>query len=213
MNEALYNFLSKKRMTSYCDQKEYLKNLELYKKIIKDILHIEICIRNLIDKQLSKKDPEWIKKPNFKDSYNQQINHFIEKNYSKDQIISKMNFGFWLFLIEDKNINVRNLMVDHKVFLKDWKKYSSFNLRDYKQKGIDTETILFLALRLIKDIRNRCFHSENLFKMVKNKPRITQSDLNRKIFLSIMPDNIESFVGDVLRSISKDVYDFIRFTP
>lgn len=124
-----------------------------------------------------------------------------------------MNFGFWLFLIEDKNINVRNLMADHKIFLKDWKKYSSFNLGDYKQKGIDTETILFLALRLIKDIRNRCFHSENLFKIVKNKPRITQTDSNQKIFLSVMPDNIESFVGDVLKSISEDVYNFIRFAP
>lgn len=62
MNETVYSFLSKKRMLSYCDQNEYLKNLELYRKIIKDILHIEICIRNLIDKQLSKKDAEWIKK-------------------------------------------------------------------------------------------------------------------------------------------------------
>ena len=66
-------------------------------------------------------------------------------------------------------------------------------------------------MNLIRVIRNRCFHWENLLKTRTNKgevyPRITTEF--RGTFIGIAPQNIEIFLIDVLKSFDEGLPNLI----
>ena len=68
-----------------------------------------------------------------------------------------------------------------------------------------------IVMSLILSIRNRCFHWENLLKTRINKgkvyPRITTNF--RGTIIGVAPQNIEKFLGDILKSFDEGLLRLI----
>ncbi|EEA8818564.1 hypothetical protein G4F72_001327 [Campylobacter upsaliensis] len=191
---------SKNRLQGYADTQEHEQNLYLIAQITHKIGILEIIIRNKIDSLLTSHNPHWLEATDFKDDL---------QKHTRDAIISRQSLGFWVKTADFHNIHAA---IFHTGFLEtlDFKKYyrknknrfnRTMNLRHYhKAKAI------LLLLRLI---RNRAFHFENLYKFVGNGyPRLNIQIINKRnegIYIAILPSKIIDFLNDVLMSFHIDL--------
>ncbi|RAX56083.1 hypothetical protein CCZ01_09800 [Helicobacter monodelphidis] len=207
----LERLLSLHRLSAYESVEQHFENMRLIGYIAPKILLIEICLRNLINEELSKELSDWIQKEDkAKDR---------DKNLSNDQLVSRQSLDFWCELFCQKKL--------HRIF-----KLKEFDLSRYDENNkdsikIDRKTYTIrehrkveIIINLVRTIRNRAFHCENLFKKRKIKrnqkeaiaPRITTKiNINDKaLYIGVMPDKIEVFLDDVLDMFNKDLNRFIN---
>lgn len=100
------------------------------------------------------------------------------------------------YMFDLKDMNFKNYHWDNKNFCRINGKKSNFS-------NLDKNIIVF---NLIRNIRNRAFHWENLLKvrMIDNipYPRITHKE--NETFIGVMPEKILDFLDDLIACIGND---------
>lgn len=186
--EIYQRLFSQKRLDSYADLKEHLDNFKLINSIAAKMGLIEIVLRNSIDYVVSINDNEWI------------LKSLLNTKLAHHQALSQQSLGFWLRVVDFYKIH--NQLFTNK-FLKslDFKRYFMGN----KNKGLRDYQKVSLLLLLFKNLRNRAFHFENLYKLNKdNKPRLSasiQNKNNQKMIINLATENIEIFLDDILMGL------------
>lgn len=198
--------LSLERLESYeGDLQKHFENLKLAQRIVKRLSILEIYLRNKLDYCLKRLvGEEWIKSEIALSIIKERGNISILQSH---QILSSLMLGELL-----KLINIYK--VEHYMFdLKDmdfrkyhWKNRNFFYIGERKSRFSNVEKVN-TALNLMRTIRNRAFHWENLLKTRTIKgvifPRITHSEKNST--LGIMPDKILVFLDDLISTIDNEV--------
>ncbi|WP_285818308.1 hypothetical protein [Helicobacter bilis] len=186
--EIYQRLFSQKRLDSYADLKEHLDNFKLINSIAAKMGLIEIVLRNSIDYVVSINDNEWI------------LKSLLNTKLAHHQALSQQSLGFWLRVVDFYKIH--NQLFTNK-FLKslDFKRYFMGN----KNKGLRGYQKVSLLLLLFKNLRNRAFHFENLYKLNNdNKPRLSasiQNKNNQKMIINLATENIEIFLDDILMGL------------
>lgn len=186
--EIYQRLFSQKRLDSYADLKEHLDNFKLINSIAAKMGLIEIVLRNSIDYMVSINDNEWI------------LKSLLNTKLAHHQALSQQSLGFWLRVADFYKIH--NQLFTNK-FLKslDFKRYFMGN----RNKGLRDYQKVSLLLLLFKNLRNRAFHFENLYKLNNdNKPRLSasiQNKNNQKMIINLATENIEIFLDDILMGL------------
>lgn len=111
-----------------------------------------------------------------------------------DQIVSRLSFGAWTTAMSsfyEKNRDCPPLIDLSVVSLKNYlSKNEDLTMKPFKQMGV--------VFDLVKKIRNRAFHLENMYKI--------KSGYGRYKFRIQMQD-IESFLDTVMKSFDRDFYE------
>ena len=178
-------------------------------------------MRNLLDCEKRQIDVDWlrnypnidisskIKKPETKPETNRTPSH--------TQLLSRLSLGEIIKIMNESN-DESNRMRSRIFSLQhlDFKRYDLSNRNFYKDvdnkpkfTNADKATIV---MNLIRVIRNRCFHWENLLKTRttpegKVYPRITTKF--RGTIIGVAPQNIEIFLIDVLKSFDEGLPNLI----
>ena len=200
--------LSAERLEGYeGDLDKHFANLKLAQRIVKRLSILEIYLRNKLDYCLKRLvGEEWIK-----DERSQKIikdkSSISTLELQSHQILSSLMLGELVKLINEYK-------VEHYMFdLKDmdfrkyhWKNRNFFYINGRKNM-FSNVTKVNIALSLIRTIRNRAFHWENLLKIRHINgmifPRITHSEKNST--LGVMPDKILEFLDDLIDTIDNEV--------
>ena len=198
IKEQYFLSLSKKRIDKYLNAvnnnfeyaiKLYEINLMLSKEFYTILSFFEIMLRNSINKHYSEKlnDSNWIQK-NFinriigkndkeksilKKSVEQvkKVVKELDNNYSKDKLVSRLNFGFWVNLFNSLQFKVFGQSL-HQVFIN-------------RPKGLKPKDI-FTRLDRILRFRNRIAHYEPI--AFGNKNEISS------VYARMMYSEIKSFI-------------------
>ena len=194
----LQGLFSKERIESYQSPKEHFDNFYFIGEISPKIGLLEVIIRNKIDRILSQSNAEWIY------SHRDLLDDDMLV-LQKHQIISKQNLGFWVKIADFYEIHSQIFNVNFIARL-DLRAYYSGN-RSHKIKHFrlrDTHKAR-IVLYLIRIIRNRAFHFENLYKMNGHYPRLNVKITIGEIplYTAIASDKITAFLDDILKSFDE----------
>lgn len=168
---------------------------------------LDFCLKELVG-------IEWIKSE-------RSLQHIKPKTHtplqelSPSQILSSLMLGEVIDLIGEYKIE--HYMFD--LYHLDFKKYHWSNNDFFKIKGKKTffsnVSKVEISLNLIRSIRNRCFHWENLLKVTikqddKIYPRITtiypkNEERKNQTRIGIAPEMILEFLDDLLGCIDNEV--------
>lgn len=204
--QKLIELFSKNRLEGYKSKKEHEQNLSLISRISHKLGILEIIIRNRIDKIMNSKDKEWLfHLPN-------EIVLDDNKKLEHNTLISKQSFGFWIKVAQSYKIHS---CAFSEYFLKNlnFKKYYVKNRNRVGRNPISIHQKADLLLVLLKVIRNRAFHFENLLKInADGKPRLSAklNFNNAFVIVSIEPKNIEIFLDDILKSFDKKLLKYAK---
>lgn len=196
---------SSTRLNGYASPQEHEDNLRLIASIAHKIGILEIIIRNKIDSCLLRSNTNWLE--NLPKDVN--LEGDLQK-HSRDKIISTQNIGFWLRVVE--HYKIHNQIFDI-AFLDslDFKKYFEKNKTNFKTKHnrLMRHHKVEVILKLLRLIRNRAFHFENLYKITeKGYPRLNVKITNKykeSIYLAIHPSEIKNFLDDLLISFDENL--------
>lgn len=211
-NTDIISVLSPDRLESYEGNiEQYYENRLLALQAGHKIAELEIFLRNKLDfclKNLVGED--WIKTPKSLEIIKLKDHTSIEE-LTPSQMLSKLMLGEVIALIN--TYKVEHFMIDLRSM--DFKKYHWRNNDYFKINGrknfFSNVAKVEIILNLIRDIRNRCFHWENLLKTrtIKGKayPRLVTIYPKNQIrenqtIIGIMPEMILEFLDDLLRSIN-----------
>lgn len=192
---------SQGRLEGYKDTQEHEDNLFLISQIAHKIGILEIVVRNKIDSLLSDKDKDWIR------ILPKELLPCDLEKYNKNELISRQTMGFWVkvacyYRIDDKIFKTKPL---DDIFTKYFSEHKQFKNTN-KFRRIQKARAILELLRLI---RNRAFHFENLYKLQeKNYPRLNAAIINnkgKKKYVAIQPDRIKDFLNDLLASFHPDL--------
>lgn len=207
-DQDIISILSKKRLESYGgDIQMHYKNLELALEIGKRIANLEIYLRNKLDFCLKELvGEEWIKNEKSLNLISQK-GHTPLNELNHCQILSSLMLGEIVGLI--KEYRIESCMFDLRDI--DFKKYhwSNKNYLYVKNRKTPFSNLSknLIVLNLIRNIRNRAFHWENLLKVrnIDNTPypRITHKENGANI--GVMPDKILEFLDDLIEKIGNKV--------
>lgn len=205
-DDAQLELFSPERLAGYKDTREHEDNLFLISQIAHKIGILEIIVRNRIDVLLSAEEEDWIR--NLPEKL---LPRDLEK-YAKDKIISKQTMGFWVKVAIYYKINDKTFDTEFLDSL-DFKKYFPKNKNRFKNnKEFRRHQKAQAILELLRLIRNRAFHFENLYKFQENKyPRLNaviSDDKGNKIYIAVQPDKIKDFLNDLLASFQPDLIDY-----
>lgn len=197
-NLSQIELFSQSRLNGYTNPQEHEQNLYLIAHIAHKIGILEIIIRNKIDFLLSQKDSQWLEK-------------IVLQNQSRDSLISAQNLGFWLKVVDFYKIHNAIFKTEFLDTL-DFKKYCIKNLHCFCSTSLMRHHKAKAILLLLRLIRNRAFHFENLYKIVGNGyPRLNVKITNKHneaIYIAIHPDKIVEFLNDLLGSFHKDLVHY-----
>lgn len=208
-NQNAFSILSLKRLEGYEGSiKKHYENLSLAFQSGQRIATLEIYLRNKLDFCLREiEGEEWIKSEKSLEQIKQK-GHIPLLELQTHQILSSLMFGELIALIGV--YGVKHYMFDLRKL--DFKKYHWSN-RNYGYvngkkvafSNIDKNSI---TLNLIRTIRNRAFHWENLLKVTEKEngdifPRITHKENNSTI--GIMPEMILVFLDDLIDCVGNEV--------
>lgn len=189
----------------YTNTQEHEENLALIASIAHKIGILEIILRNKIDSILSSNNDLWL------ESLPQEVSDHIEakQDYSKDKVISSQSLGFWIKVVDYYRIHNQIIDIDflHKM---DFTKYFKNNKNRFSRKrNFRNYHKAKIILELLRLIRNRSFHFENLYKIANNGyPRLNikiTNKYNENIYIAIHPNKIKDFLNDLLISFHKDL--------
>ena len=188
---------SENRLKEYKNEQEHFNNFFFSQSLTAKLGIIEIVTRNRVYEILNKKN----KLHFLKNSDETKIEDY-------DIFVSKQTLGFWTKII--RNANIQNDILNLNNF--DFRKYAEANsrcrLRKYEKVSV--------CYDLLKTIRNRAFHFENLYKtrnIKKNELIIKAPRIITKIgneIIGIMPNQIENFLDDILDCFDKELKNEIR---
>lgn len=200
--------LSSERLEGYGgDIGKHFDNLELIKNSVKRIAILEIYLRNKLDFCLNiLEGRDWIKNA-------RSLNIIKEKggtsldDLAPHQILSSLMLGELVKLIDEYKVKHYMFNLEGMDFREyHWSNRNFFHINKKKNKFSNVEKVN-IALNLIRTIRNRAFHWENLFKTRcfngEIYPRITHKEKDTNI--GIMPEKILLFLDDLLDSIQNDL--------
>ncbi len=192
-------FLSKNRLSTYLELangneeeaiESYIENKIILEKIYSTLSELEVILRNAINNTLSKEiGLEWYNKksvliiPKHKEVV-EKVTYEITKDnkqISNANIISNLNFGFWVYLFNadyDQNLWSKHL---HKIFTN-------------KPKGLKRARVR-MELDKFKKIRNRIAHCECILRYPykKNYNEIIE-------FISWINPEISKWVDEVVNN-------------
>ena len=202
--QDLEKLFSKNRLNGYASPQEHEDNLRLIASIAHKIGILEIIIRNKIDSCLLRSNTNWLE--NLPENVN--LKGDLQK-HSRDKIISTQNIGFWLRVVE--HYKIHNQIFDI-AFLDnlDFKKYFTKNKNRFsRESNLRAYQKARAILELLRLIRNRAFHFENLYKITeKGYPRLNVKITNKykeSIYLAIHPSEIKNFLDDLLISFDENL--------
>lgn len=207
-DKDIISILSSQRLESYKGNiEQYYANRILAFRAGHKIAELEIYLRNKMDLCLKKLvGEEWIKEEESLGLITQK-GHTPLQSLSPSQILSSLMLGEIVGLIN--HYEIKHYMFDLRKM--DFKKYHWKNRNFFyingKKSHLSNVSKVNTALNLIRNIRNRAFHWENLFKIRVidglSYPRITHSEKN--LTIGIMPDKILEFLDDLLDCIDNQV--------
>lgn len=196
---------SKERVASYESPKQHFDNLALIGAISQNLGIAEILLRNKIDSIMSANMPDllWLER------LPSELQSHIDKSLSKHKIISTQSLGFWLKVIDAHKIHSKLFSYDFLENL-NFKKYYERNANRFKNKAnLQNYHKASLLLHLLRNLRNRAFHFENLYKLNEdNKPRLMasiKSEKNSLAVINLQTDKIEVFLEDLIGEFCKEV--------
>lgn len=200
--DRLTMLFSSTRLNGYTDAQEHEENLALIGTISHKIGILEIVLRNSVDRLMRDlQGQDWLM------SLPSGIEPKGELQAQKrDKFISTQSLGFWVKIVEHYKIHNK---IFHNDFLGDlnFKKYYPKNknrfsrgmyFRDYHKVSA--------ILQLLRLIRNRAFHFENLYKMNEKGPRLSvkiYNNQNEYAIFSVQPNKIIHFLNDLITSFDK----------
>lgn len=208
-NQNITSILSPQRLQSYGgDIHKHYQNLSLALEVGKRIANLEIYLRNKMDFVLRYIEGEdWIRTPKSLILISQK-GHTPLSSLNHSQILSGLMLGEIVGLINFYKIE--HYMFDLQDF--DFKKYHWSNRNFFHINGrkhhLSNVAKVKISLNLIRNIRNRAFHWENLLKVTIKEngdifPRITHKENGTTI--GIMPEKILEFLDDLIKSIGNEV--------
>lgn len=206
------SILSQERLESYKGNiQNYYTNRLLALQAGHKIAEIEVYLRNMLDFCMKRiKGNEWIKSAESLKLISAK-SHIPQQDLSPSQILASLMLGEVVELIN--LYKIENYMLDIEDM--DFKKYHWNNRNVGYVNGRKTQfsnvAKVEITLNLIRVIRNRCFHWENLLKtrMLKDKiyPRIAtiypKNEIRKnQTIVGIMPEMILVFLDDLLNAIN-----------
>lgn len=193
----LQSLFSQERLNAYNSIQEHFDNLALISRIAQTLGMLEIILRNHINATLLLDNAKWL------DELPQELELKLKtspKHTKPHQIISYQSLGFWLKVIDFYKIH--NKLFD-KAFLDtlDFKRYFSGNKNSFKTKPLRNYQKVSIFLNLFRNLRNRAFHFENLYKLnEQGKPRLNAFVKSGKEIsvIHIETSKIELFLRDFI---------------
>ncbi|WP_170018791.1 ATPase [Campylobacter sp. RM16190] len=125
-------------------------------------------------------------------------------NIKDDDFISKQSLGYWVKTMDEARIH--NQIMDLNDI--DFRRYSEFNINT-KLRNYQKVSVAYILLRLI---RNRAFHFENLYKLNDSgTPRVSACKEfgKTRVIIGINPNMIETFINDLLACFGDDVRGYL----
>ena len=164
----------------------------------------EVLLRNKIDFIMCGLDSAWL------DNLPQNIKLDKPKNEpnpTHDKLVSFQSLGFWVRVAEHYKIESK---IFDKAFLDnlDFKRYYAENANCLKDgSGLRRYYKANLLIHLLRNLRNRAFHFENLYKLNnENKPRLiatVENDKKSLCVINLATDKIQIFLSDLIDELSK----------
>ena len=194
----LQSLFSQERLNAYNSIQEHFDNLALISRIAQTLGMLEIILRNHINATLLLDNAKWL------DELPQELELKLKtspKHTKPHQIISYQSLGFWLKVIDFYKIH--NKLFD-KAFLDtlDFKRYFSENKNRFSNKAnLQNYHKVSIFLNLFRNLRNRAFHFENLYKIdEQGKPRLNAFVKSGKgiLIIHIETNKIELFLEDFI---------------
>ena len=207
-SQVLIELFSKTRILAYASASEHEANLRLISQISHKLGILEIIIRNRIDKIMSARDESWL----FALPSEIVLDDDGGKIKEHNALVSRQTFGFWVRVAECYKIH--SCAFD-KEFLEslDFKKYYSRNQGRLNKSPLANYQKAYALLLLIRSIRNRAFHFENLLKSLDDgRPRLSIRATFKKSsgVFSIMPNMIMTFLDDILKSFDENLVEYAK---
>lgn len=203
--DKICELFSHERISSYDNINQHFENFALIGSISENIGIAEVLLRNKIDSVLCEQDLQWLDNLSIDDI---KLELPKESNPSRDKIISIQSLGFWVRVAEKHKIESK---LFDKTFLDnlDFKRYyvkntskfkSGFHIRRYHKAN--------LLLHLLRNLRNRAFHFENLYKLnSNNQPRLNaciNDDTKTTIcIINLETAKIQVFLNDLIDELVK----------
>lgn len=213
-NQDITLILSKERLSGYDnDLQKHNENLALAMEVGKRISILEIYLRNKLDyclKQMIGED--WIKREKSLSLITLKSHKSIDE-LTQNQILSTLMLGEVVDLIRAYEIEAMMFDLKRIKFKKyHWSNRNFFYTQKSKMpfSNLDKNIIVF---NLLRTIRNRAFHWENLLKTREIKgvvfPRITTIYPNiaikeKQARIGIMPEMILVFLDDLIDTIGNE---------
>ncbi len=194
--------LSKERLDTYDSLEQYKENLKLISFITPKISNLEIYLRNALDFCLIQtKGNEWVFEVRDK-SVERVITQFKKEKLrtpNKNDVLSRLTLGTIVRFINDNHLQLSIISIKNM----DFKRYYENNTNKIRIGSIKSKISNVLkakiTLNLLKNIRNRAYHWENLLKTKNNAPNIT-NEIDG-VIVGIMPNKIALFLDDLIKSI------------
>ena len=197
--DKIHALFSKCRISSYDNINQHFDNFDLIASISKNLGIAEVLLRNKVDSVMCGQDSAWL------DNLPSDIElESKEPNPSRDKIISIQSLGFWVKVAEKYKIESK---IFDKAFLDnlDFRRYYSRNTNRFKDKtNLQNYQKANLLLHLLRNLRNRAFHFENLYKLNNdNRPRLSARFFKSKAIINLETAKIQVFLNDLIDELSK----------
>ncbi|WP_205595918.1 hypothetical protein [Helicobacter felis] len=226
---TIQDVLSAERLKSYTNMEEHFRNLQLIAKITPHLATIEICLRNILDIEMKKKNQDWIRQPLDESEEDKKVAMILEyakievekrekkgkrvetddEGLKHSQYLSRFSFGTIIHIIKESKL--QSEMLDLSSI--DFNKYDKSNANNaYLEQKRNIENLnahkVDVVLNLLQTTRNRCYHWENILKVRYGKrkgvfPRITT--WLRGVKIGLNPMQIEVFLEDLLETIHPEL--------
>ena len=187
--DKIHALFSKCRISSYDNINQHFDNFDLIASISKNLGIAKVLLRNKIDSVMCGQDSAWL------DNLPSDIElESKEPNPSRDKIISIQILVFWVKVAEKYKIESK---IFDKAFLDnlDFRRYYARNVNYLtKKRNLQNYQKANLLLHLLRNLRNRAFHFENLY----NQPRLSAKLYKPKFIVNLESTKIQIFLNDLI---------------
>ncbi|MGX3044857.1 hypothetical protein [Helicobacter sp. T3_23-1056] len=198
--DKICELFSHRRISSYDNTNRHFENFDLIALISKNIGIAEVLLRNKIDFVMSRIDSSWL--DNLPSDI--ELKTPKEPNPSRDKIISIQSLGFWVCVVDYYKIHNQIFSLDFLDSV-DFKRYYERNVNGFKNGSqLRRYQKAGLILHLLRNLRNRAFHFENLYKLnIDNQPRLSATLKKPKFIINLEASKIQMFLNDLIDELSK----------
>ena len=200
--DKIHTLFSKERISSYDNINQHFENFALIGSIAENIGIAEVLLRNKIDFVMCKQDLQWLENLHS----NIELDKPKDSNPSRDKIISIQSLGFWVKVVDYYKIHNQIFSFDFLDNL-DFKRYYAKNTNNFKNGSqLRRYQKAGLLVHLLRNLRNRAFHFENLYKLNNdNRPRLSATFVKPKAVINLENTKIQIFLNDLIDELSKRI--------